>query len=125
MNTVFSLYPRIPVVHIAYVDEPGFRRTGWPPLGTSAQISPSDITCIWFRRYCSFAGVPGSTDANLIEDFNEQLLQYSGRWPELNTVLVMDNVRFHRSDRTEELCPKAGVKLLYLLPYSPGLSPIE
>jgi transposase len=37
----------------------------------------------------------------------------------------MDNASFHRSDRIEEMCIEAGVKLVYLPPYSPNLNPIE
>ena len=37
----------------------------------------------------------------------------------------MDNAAFHLSDRVKQLCSDAGVRLLYLSPYSPGLSPIE
>jgi transposase len=37
----------------------------------------------------------------------------------------MDNASFHHTDRIRELCYNAGVKLLYLPPYSPDLNPIE
>jgi transposase len=37
----------------------------------------------------------------------------------------MDNASFHHTDRITELCSNAGVKLLYLLPYSPDLNPIK
>jgi transposase len=40
-------------------------------------------------------------------------------------MLVIDNASFHRLDRVEELCAKAGVILMYLPPYSPDLNPIE
>jgi transposase len=37
----------------------------------------------------------------------------------------MDNASFHRTERVEQLCYEAGVKLIYLPPYSPDLNPIE
>ena len=37
----------------------------------------------------------------------------------------MDNAFFHRSERIEEMCSAAGVKLIYLASYSPDLNPIE
>jgi transposase len=40
-------------------------------------------------------------------------------------VLVIDNAAFHHSDRIKTLCADAGVKLLYLPPYSPDFNPIE
>jgi transposase len=67
----------------------------------------------------------GSTNATIFEDFIKQLLQHCGKWPEPKSVLIIDNVTFHRSDRIEEMCSKAGVKLVYLPPYSPDLNPID
>jgi len=67
----------------------------------------------------------GSTDAIMFEDFIEQLLHHCGRWPEPKSVLIMDNASFHHTDRIRELCSNAGVKLLYLPPYSSDLNPIE
>jgi transposase len=67
----------------------------------------------------------GSTDAAVFEDFIEQLLHHCGKWPEPKSVLVMDNACFHRSERVEQLCSKAGIKLVYLPSYSPDLNPIE
>ena len=37
----------------------------------------------------------------------------------------MDNASFHCSDRIKQMCLDAGVKLVYLPPYSPDFSPIE
>jgi transposase len=37
----------------------------------------------------------------------------------------MDNPSFHHTERIEQMCAEAGVKLLYLPPYSPDLNPIE
>jgi transposase len=67
----------------------------------------------------------GSTDAAVFEDFIQQLLKHCGKWPEQNSVIVMDNASFHHSDRIKGMCADAGVKLLYLPPYSPDLYPKE
>lgn len=40
-------------------------------------------------------------------------------------VLVLDNLRVHHSQAVKELLSQAGVKTLYLPPYSPDLNPIE
>ena len=37
----------------------------------------------------------------------------------------MDNASFHRTEQVEQLCYEAGVKLMFLPPYSPDLNPIE
>jgi transposase len=125
--------------HLVYVDESGcdkrigFRRTGWSPLGTTpVQVSK-------FHRDQRYQILPayaqdgivlsrvfrGSTDASVFEDFIEQLLQHCGKWPEPKSVIVMDNASFHHSERIEQMCSEAGVKLVYLPPYSPDLNPIE
>jgi transposase len=67
----------------------------------------------------------GSTDASFFEYFIEELLRHCGKWPEPKSVIVMDNASFHHSGRIEQMCSKAGVKVVYLPPYSPDLNPIE
>lgn len=121
-----------------YVDEAGCdkragcRRTGWSPRGvTPVQISE-------FQRGQRYHILPayaqdgvvlsriysGSTDAAVFEDFIEQLLHHCGRWPAAKSVLIMDNASFHHSQKISQMCREAGVKLLYLPPYSPTLNPI-
>lgn len=110
-----------------------YRRTGWSPLGvTPVQVSK-------FHRGQRYQILPaytqdgiilsrifkGSTDTVFFESFIKQLLQHCGKWPEPKSVLVMDNASFHHSDRIKQLYSDAGVKLLYLPPYSPDFNPIE
>lgn len=129
----FCFYP------LVYIDESGcdkvigFRQTGWSLLG----VAPAHIAK--FHRGKRYQILPaytqdgillarvfqGSTDSEIFEDFMEQLLPHCSRWPESNFVLVMDNASFHRTERVEQLCHEAGVKLIYLPPYSPDLNPIE
>jgi transposase len=40
-------------------------------------------------------------------------------------VLVMDNLKAHHDRRVRPLCRAAGVRVVYLPPYSPDLNPIE
>ena len=37
----------------------------------------------------------------------------------------MDNASFHRTDKIKQMCANAGVRLVYLPPYSCDLNPIE
>ena len=124
---------------LVYVDESGcdkrigFRRTGWSPLGTTP------VKAAQYQRESRFQILPaytqdgillsrvfqGSTDSTVFEDYIEQLLHHCGRYPERNSVLVMDNASFHRTKRIEQLCADAGIRLMYLPPYSPDLNPIE
>lgn len=64
-------------------------------------------------------------DAAAFEAFMKQLLQHYNRYPGLKSILVIDNTSFYRAARVQQLCSKAGVKLVYLPPYSPDLNPIE
>lgn len=47
------------------------------------------------------------------------------RYPNFNSILVMDNARIHRTRKIQRLCREAGVRLVYLPPYCPELNPIE
>lgn len=125
--------------HLVYKDEAGcdkrigFRSTSWSPLG----VTPVKIAR--FQREQRYQILPaysqegiilalvfqGTTDSAVFEDFIEQLLTYCGRWPEPNSVLVMDNASFHHTEWIEKMCANAGVKLEYLPPYSPDLNMIE
>ncbi|GFF55645.1 transposase [Aspergillus lentulus] len=124
---------------LVYVDESGcdkrvgFRRTGWSPLG----VTPVQITK--FRRDQRYKILPaytqegillsrvfqGSTDARMFEDFIEQFFHPCNRWPEPRSVIIMDNASSHQTERVKQMWLSAGVKLLYLPPYSPDLNPIE
>src|SRR6202021_2160860 len=111
----------------------GFRRTGWAPLG----VTPTQVA--QFQREQRYQILPaytqdgiilarvfqGSTNSTVFEVFIEQLLPLCGKWPEPKSVLVIDNASFHHTQRIEQMCYDAGVKLVYLPPYSPDFNPIE
>ncbi|GAB1319494.1 hypothetical protein MFIFM68171_09704 [Madurella fahalii] len=101
---------------LVFIDESGcdkrsgHRRQGWAPSGaTPVQVDE-------FNREQRF---------RFLLHFIEQLLLHCGKWPEPNSVLVMDNASIHRSERLEQMCVEAGVRLLKLAPYSPDMNPIE
>jgi hypothetical protein len=71
----------------------------------------------WMRNECAGDGC--------FENFIKQLLHHCRPFPEPNSVLVMDNTSFHHTEQIEQMCTEAGVKLLYLPPYSPDFNPIE
>ncbi len=128
-----------PSWQLVYVDESGCdkrigcRKSGWSPRG----VAPVQVT--EFHREYRYQILPaytqegillsrvyqGSTDHELFEDFIEQLLHHCGRWPEPRSVLIIDKASFHHSERIDQMCLDAGVKLVYLPPYSPDLNPIE
>lgn len=57
--------------------------------------------------------------------FLDGLLAVMNPYPAPNSVLVLDNCSIHHVDGVQERCDAAGVRLLYLPPYSPDLNPIE
>ena len=137
-TSTYTIY-RIFSHHLVYVDESGcdkrigFRRTGWSPVGTT----PLQVSKFHRNQHCQilptyaqdgviFSQVfQGSTNTAVFVDFIKHLLKYCGKWPEPKSVLVIDNTSFHHSERIKEPYSNAGVKLVYLPPYSPNLNPIK
>jgi transposase len=112
----FSSYNLVYVDESSYDKRIGFRRAGWSPLG----VTPVKIA--WFQREYWYQTLPaysqegivlarvfqGTTDSAVFEDFIEQLLTRCGRWPESNSVLVIDNASFHHTERIEQMCADAS-----------------
>jgi transposase len=46
-------------------------------------------------------------------------------YPKNPVALVIDNVAYHKSQRTLDLCNQNGIYLVFQSPYSPDLNPIE
>jgi transposase len=70
--------------------------------------------------------VRGSVDGELfVEWLIHAVLPQMNPFPEERSVLIIDNCSTHRIEAVQEVCDNAGVKLLYLPPYSPDLNPIE
>ncbi|MHC5226527.1 transposase [Ignatzschineria sp. LJL83] len=88
-----------------------------------ARSSRTSLIAGYFNKKCLapmlFSGTCNSEVFN--EWFEKRLI------PELpkNSVVVLDNETFHKSDYLKEIAPKYGVELLFLPPYSPELNPIE
>lgn len=64
----------------------------------------------------------GSCNTNLFETWVEQFLIKELK---LGQFVVMDNALFHRSQRTKDLIESVGCRVIFLLPYSSDLNPIE
>jgi len=125
--------------HLVFIDESGidkpcmFRRKGWAPKGiTPVQTAKFQregriqILAAYSQKgikLCRF--LSGTVDKDIFEDFIDQLLHHCGKWPEPETVLIMDNVAFHYSDRVQQMCLEAGVKADFIAPYTPRTNPIE
>lgn len=66
--------------------------------------------------------VEGGTNAAVFETYLREALL-----PTLDEgdMVVMDNLRVHKTERVRELIEGVGVEVLYLPPYSPDYNPIE
>jgi transposase len=67
----------------------------------------------------------GSTDGTMSENLIEQLLHPCNPFSQPRSIITMENASFHHSERTKQIRRDAGVKLVYMSPYSPDLNPIE
>ena len=64
----------------------------------------------------------GSCNTKLFETWVEEFLVKELKPGQF---VVMDNAAFHRSQKTKELIESVGCEIIFLLPYSPDLNPIE
>ena len=120
---------------IVYVDECGFlaasyRRYGYAPKGecvlglidsqrtrkttlVAARIGSSFTAACLFDGSCNSACFNAWVEVCLCPRLSE------------TSVVVLDNVRIHKTLRTRELIEDSGAELLFLPPYSPDYNPIE
>lgn len=110
--------------HYVFVDESGsdkrgrFRQMGWSPFG----VTPIEIA--WFQHEQRYQILLAYTQDGIV--LTGCLRGFSlGSRPEPKSILVMGNASFHHIKRIGHMCYEAGVKLIYLLPYSPDFNPIE
>ena len=57
--------------------------------------------------------------------FNQWCEQFLCPLLDSESVLILDNAAFHKSQITRQLIENKGAKVLFLPPYSPDLNPIE
>lgn len=129
-------------MRLLYLDEVGFSLAlkpikTWTPKGSGVQFEiPSRqgsagrlnlIGAFDFaanRLFCR--DLQGRCDGGKCADFLERLAEHAT--PEVLTVVVLDNARFHKAKPIKERVATwqaKGLYLRYLPPYSPQLNPIE
>ncbi len=125
----------IPSDRIAYVDETGIdvclnREYGWSQKGkplfgvvSGKKFKRTGIVAAKMgKSIIAPMQYDGAMDSVLFEFWFEKCLLPS--LPE-NSFVVMDNASFHRKGRLSVLAKQAGVRLVFLPPYSPEYNPIE
>lgn len=125
----------IPISQIAYVDETGidcclYREYGWsergkPLMGVVSGRKFKRTGIVAAKLGASIVAplqYDGTMDSVLFEAWFASLLL-----PSLppNTTIVMDNASFHRKSQLISLAENAGLRLVFLPPYSPEHNPIE
>jgi transposase len=120
---------------IVHLDETGFAPTihrthGWAFIGQKiygdkpGQKRPRTSLIGGYLRNKLIA--PMLFDGTCCQEvFNEWLASVLLPQLKRDTVIVLDNATFHKSQLTIDLVRMAGCTLLFLPPYSPHLNPIE
>lgn len=113
------------------------RKYGWSLRGLPCRVCQagrrgqrwSILPAMTIDGYLMIDVYEGSYNATRFANFIDRLLPLMGRFPEPKLVILLDNVSSHwsaitRPDMIEKL-EAAGVRLLWLPPYSPDFNPIE
>lgn len=118
-----------------YLDESGISHYLHRPYGRSLKgqkvigevsghrfLRQSFISALFNRRLTATLCFQGTCDTLLFNTWLKNILL-----PELKTesVIILDNASFHRSEETKKILKEAGHQLLFLPPYSPDFNPIE
>jgi hypothetical protein len=112
----------------------GDRKRGWAPIGCPA-IAPyfGDQTCrvsvvpaMDINGYFTWEILQGGLTKGIFERFmEEKVIPQCNAWPLPRSIILMDNASAHQSLRVQALCDAAGIRLVFLPPYSPDYNPIE
>ena len=128
---------RYPVESLVFLDETGFnkhtrRAYGYAPAGSNAYIevtgnrgvNTSVLAVISISGVIDFEIRTGAYNSDLFFSFLEtKIIPYFAL--NRNKILIMDNVRFHHSNRVKTLLNHNGILFKFLPAYSPQLNPIE
>ena len=120
---------------IVYIDESGFahdmpRTHGYSPVGDrcygtqdwNAKGRKNVIARLFGGSLIGCGIIEANVDTDVFNTWLEKIFI-----PDLpqNSVVVMDNAAFHKSERTNQILGEHGHNIEFLPPYSPDLNPIE
>lgn len=121
---------------MVFLDETGFnlhtsRNYGYSPLNQKAyRIVPSNrgrntsvLAAISIRGLISYKIISGAFNGEKFAEFIENDLKPCLHANE--TILIMDNAKFHRSNVVLNMIRQLGLTYKFLPPYSPQINPIE
>ena len=101
----------------------GQRATAKVPFGTWKQLSV--LSAIGLDGILATMSVEDATDGDIFAAYLEQVLLPVLHERKPDAVLVMDNLRPHKTPEVQAVLDQSGFPYRYLPAYSPDLSPIE
>ena len=123
---------------LVFVDESAVltsmaRRYGRSPRGQRAYAKVlfgnwkrlSVLSAIGVEGFLATMSVEAATDGDTFAAYLEQVLRPVLRGSKPDAVLVMDNLRPHKTPEVQAVLDQSGFPYRYLPSYSPDLSPIE
>mgnify|MGYP001383410885 CR=1 FL=1 len=124
----------IPAENLVFIDEAG-SNLGMTPTHARAPIGERAV-CKHSAKRCQNISIVGAISLDGFEHFHpfdgsvdeDRFLMFlDDLLPKLSqeSVLVMDNVRFHHCESVKDKITSSGRRLIYLPPYHPELNPIE
>ena len=101
----------------------GQRATAKVPFGTWKRLSV--LSALGLEGVLATMSVEDATDGAILAAYLEQVLLPVLREHKPDAVLVMDNLRPHKTPEVQAVLDQSGFPYRYLPAYSPDLSPIE
>jgi len=101
----------------------GQRATAKVPFGTWKRLSV--LSALGIEGVLATMSVEDATDGAILAAYLEQVLLPVLREHKPDAVLVMDNLRPHKTPEVQAVLDQSGFAYRYLPAYSPDLSPIE
>ena len=80
------------------------------------------LSAINFEGQTESVVFEGATDRKMFEEYIEKILAPTLK---ADSIVIMDNLNVHKSEKSREIIERTGARLVYLPAYSPDLNPIE
>jgi DDE superfamily endonuclease len=101
----------------------GQRATAKVPFGNWKRLSV--LSALGLEGFLATMSINAATDGDTFAAYLEQVLRPVLRQHRPDAVLVMDNLRPHKTSEVQAVLDGSGFPYRYLPAYSPDLSPIE
>jgi transposase len=128
----------IALERLVFIDESAVlttmaRRYGWSPCGQRAPAKVpfgnwkrlSVLGALSMDGMVAAMSVEAATDSAVFAAYLDKVLLPKLRQDKPDAVLVMDNLRAHKTPEVRTVLDRSGFRYRYLPSYSPDLSPIE